>query len=81
MQKEVIYKQLGPPPPETASARLHLHYNFLYRARTRSHVIDAINGLVDCAAMLIVKVLFCWCLGRPNGLESMSLRLMFTPFW
>ena len=77
----MIYRQLGPPPPETASARLHLHYNFLLRARSRSHVIDAINAIIDATAMLIVKVLFCWCLGRPNGLNSMSMRLMFTPFW
>ncbi|GAX80861.1 hypothetical protein CEUSTIGMA_g8296.t1 [Chlamydomonas eustigma] len=79
--KDMMYRQLGPPPPETASGRLHLHYNFLLRARTKSHIIDAINGLVDCVAMLTVKVVFCWCLTLPNGLSSMSMRLMFTPFW
>ncbi len=52
----MIYKQLGPPPPDTASARLHMHYTFLLRTRSRSHVIDAMNGLVDVGAMIIVKV-------------------------
>jgi len=80
-QKKMIYLQLGPPPPVTAPARLHLHYAFLHRVRSRSHVVDAVNAMVDGTAMLIVKLIFCWCLGRPNGLDSMSMRLMFTPFW
>lgn len=74
----LIYRQIGPPPPETASVGLHIQYGEVAQTRKRSHIIDGVNSLIETIAMLVAKVLFC------RGLEAGnlgSLRIIFIPFW
>ena len=56
MQNHLIYRQIGPPPPATASPGLHMQYALLRRMRVRSHIIDVLNSLIETVAMLTVKV-------------------------
>jgi hypothetical protein len=56
LQNHLIYKQLGPPPPLTATAGLHLQYQILRRTRIKSHLVDGVNALLESTAMVLVKV-------------------------
>eukprot|EP00798_Chlamydomonas_sp_ICE-L_P023179 gene23179-30391_t len=76
----MIYHQLGPPPPTTATVGLHLQYNTLKRTRSRSHLIDAANNAIEGIAMLVVKLVFCWML-ESNQLYDIPFRVLFVPFW
>jgi len=76
----MVYRQIGPPPPDTASPGLHAQYRDLQRARERSQAIDALTAALDSAAMLIVKCFFCDALAA-GVLDQTSMRLIFTPFW
>lgn len=49
--------------------------------RMRTHIIDAINAMVDSVSMLATKALFCWCLEADGGFDSVPLRLVFAPLW
>ncbi|PNW87752.1 hypothetical protein CHLRE_01g000750v5 [Chlamydomonas reinhardtii] len=76
----MVFKQIGPPPPLTASPGLVLQYALLRHTRLRSHRVDWANSCLEGAALCIVKILFCNALQR-GVLASTSLRLMFTPIW
>ncbi|KAG1673270.1 hypothetical protein FOA52_002550 [Chlamydomonas sp. UWO 241] len=76
----MIGRQIGPPPPASASVGLHAQYLHLALSRTRSHVIDALTAAMDSIALLIVKCLFCNALEK-GVLNDTSMRLIFTPFW
>ena len=56
----MILRQIGPPPPLTATSGLHLQYSMVLRTRSRSHIIDNVNSIIDSAAMFIVKVWGWW---------------------
>ncbi|GFR44736.1 hypothetical protein Agub_g6064, partial [Astrephomene gubernaculifera] len=75
-----IHKQIGPPPPASASPGLVLQYAIIRAVRLRSHRVDWCNGALESAATGVVKLLFCDALQR-GRLASTSLRLMFTPIW
>jgi len=51
-----VQQQLGPMPPATASPGMILQYNTMLSERKRSLVVDNINGLIENAAALLVKV-------------------------
>lgn len=55
-QDHFLTRQIGPPPPPTASPDLHLRYALLHQARVRSHIVDAANALIESLAMGTVKV-------------------------
>lgn len=56
LQEKLVQQQLGPMPPATASPGMILQYNTMLSERKRSLVVDNINGLIENAAALLVKV-------------------------
>lgn len=56
VQDKLVRQQLGPAPPATASPGMILQYNTMFNERKRSLAIDNVNGLIESAAALLVKV-------------------------
>jgi hypothetical protein len=56
VQDKLVRQQLGPAPPATASPGMILQYNTMFSERKRSLFIDNVNGLIESAAALLVKV-------------------------
>ena len=54
-RKYFILQQLGPPPPIIASARIHLQYSWMLETRSRSHVIDCINNIIEATALIATE--------------------------
>ncbi|KAG2486354.1 hypothetical protein HYH03_014935 [Edaphochlamys debaryana] len=76
----MVYKQIGPPPPPSATPGLVLQYAIIRHVRVRSHRVDWANGALESTALFIVKMLFCNAL-ESGRLGSTSLRLLLTPVW
>lgn len=56
LQDKLVRQQLGPAPPATASPGMILQYNTMFSERKRALFIDNVNGLIEGAAALLVKV-------------------------
>jgi hypothetical protein len=52
----MVFKQIGPPPPLTASPGLVLQYAILRHVRLRSHRVDWANSCLENGALFVVKV-------------------------
>jgi hypothetical protein len=77
----MVETQIGPPPQMHATPGMHLQYHLLRSTRLKSHVIDTLSSLIESLAMAIVKMLLCY-LCDLNLLDgSVSLKMIFMPFW
>lgn len=72
VQDKLVRQQLGPAPPATASPGMILQYNTMFSERKRSLFIDNVNGLIESAAALLVKV-------RADGRPVVCLRPAAAP--
>ena len=77
----MVETQIGPPPPIHATPGMHLQYHLLRRTRLKSHVIDTLSSLIESLAMAIVKMLFCYLVDLNLLDGSVSLKMIFMPFW
>lgn len=78
----LVQQQLGPAPPATASPGMILQYNTMFSERKRSLFIDNVNGLIESAAALLVKVAMCSALTKQVlSSPTFSWRLLLLPCW
>lgn len=81
LQRALITRQIGPPPPAGATPALLLQYASLLRIRLRSHHVDVANNLVESLAFLIIKASMQGHIGRADSRRRhKAMPACKTPF-
>eukprot|EP00854_Cymbomonas_tetramitiformis_P021636 gene21636-26024_t len=81
--KELVQRQLGPPPGPNSSAVLQMQYETHQSVRQRSHIVSNLNSAVDSLTQALVKLEICQQLKGvwEDGADWASFRTTFIPFW